>query len=112
VAVSLNGLDGMDVSSASAQSAGKTQASTGAQQGHAQQTGTAPQGDAVQITGVAAQLAQLEKSLSAAPAIDTSRVQAVSQALASGAYTVQADKVAAGLMQSDQFLGRLPGAKE
>jgi negative regulator of flagellin synthesis FlgM len=70
----------------------------------------APQQQAgeVQITDSAAQLAQLEHSVRSLPAIDQSRVDAVSQAIASGRYAIDSGKLAAGLLGSERTLGALP----
>ena len=41
------------------------------------------------------------------PAIDSGRVARISQALADGTYTISADKIASGLMQSDHALAQI-----
>ena len=61
----------------------------------------------VQITSTASQLASLGQKLSAMPAIDVGRVAKLSQALADGTYTISADKIASGLMQSDHALAQI-----
>ena len=69
----------------------------------------APQpGSDVQITDSAAQLAKLEETLRALPAIDQARVDAVSQALAGGRYAIDASRIAAGLLGSEHTLDALP----
>jgi negative regulator of flagellin synthesis FlgM len=61
----------------------------------------------VQITSTASQLASLGQQLSAMPAINSARVGQISQSLADGTYTISADKIASGLMQSDQALAQI-----
>jgi len=61
----------------------------------------------VQITSTASQLASLGQTLSAMPAIDNGRVAHISQSLADGTYTISADKIASGLMQSDHALAQI-----
>jgi negative regulator of flagellin synthesis FlgM len=61
----------------------------------------------VQITSTASQLASLGQTLSAMPAIDVGRVAKLSQSLADGTYTISADKIASGLMQSDHALAQI-----
>ena len=61
----------------------------------------------VKISSTAAKLASLGAQLSAAPAIDQAKVAQISKALANGTYTISADKIASGLMQSDQTLAQI-----
>ncbi|MGH8208195.1 MAG: flagellar biosynthesis anti-sigma factor FlgM [Steroidobacteraceae bacterium] len=61
----------------------------------------------VQITSTASRLASLGQQLSALPAIDQGRVAQISQSLADGTYTISADRIASGLMQSDRALARI-----
>ena len=61
----------------------------------------------VQITSTAAQLASLGTKLSSMPPIDNERVARISQSLADGTYTISADKIASGLMQSDHALAQI-----
>ncbi|HTT01953.1 MAG TPA: flagellar biosynthesis anti-sigma factor FlgM [Steroidobacteraceae bacterium] len=65
----------------------------------------------VHITDAASQLAGLEQALSAQPAIDAGRVAEVSRALASGSYTIDPDRIAAGLLRSEQTLAQLSPAE-
>jgi anti-sigma28 factor (negative regulator of flagellin synthesis) len=41
------------------------------------------------------------------PAIDVGRVAKLSQSLADGTYSISADKIASGLMQSDHALAQI-----
>ena len=61
----------------------------------------------VQITSTAAQLASLGQRLSALPAINQNRVAQISQALANGTYSISAEKIASGLLQSEQGLAQI-----
>jgi negative regulator of flagellin synthesis FlgM len=61
----------------------------------------------VQITSTAASLASLGQRLSSLPAINQNRVAQISQALANGTYSISADKIASGLLQSDQGLAQI-----
>ena len=61
----------------------------------------------VQITSTASQLASLGQKLSSLPAIDQGRVTRISQSLADGTYSISPDKIASGLMQSDQALAQI-----
>jgi negative regulator of flagellin synthesis FlgM len=62
-------------------------------------------GTGVQITQAARQLADLEQSLQAQPAVDPARVEAARQALASGSYRADPERTAQGLLQIEQTLG-------
>jgi negative regulator of flagellin synthesis FlgM len=63
--------------------------------------------DEVRITDTAAQLASLGEKVRALPAIDAARVERISQALANGTYSISADKIASGLLQSEHALARI-----
>jgi negative regulator of flagellin synthesis FlgM len=64
-------------------------------------------GDQVQITHTAAQLATIGQGLSASSPIDEARVARISQALADGSYTISAQQIASGLLQSDDALAQI-----
>jgi len=61
----------------------------------------------VHITSTASQLAALGQKLGAMPAVDAARVARISQALQNGTYSISADKIAGGLIQSDRALAQL-----
>jgi negative regulator of flagellin synthesis FlgM len=102
MAVNLNGLDlsGAAASSAPKASSAKTPAT------NAQDATQQPQSE-VSITSTASLLAHLQQSLAAKPAVDQSRVDSVSKALAAGTYKVNPDKIAHGLIDSERALGKL-----
>jgi negative regulator of flagellin synthesis FlgM len=102
MAVNLNGID---LSGAAASSAHKT--SSAKSTATSSQDATQQSGSDVSITSTASLLAHLRQTLAAKPAIDQSRVDAISKALANGTYTVNADKIAHGLIQSERALGEL-----
>jgi negative regulator of flagellin synthesis FlgM len=101
VAVNLNGINLSVPASTARKSPGPQGTATGSQDAQQQ-----PQPE-VSITSTAALLAQLQQPLSASPAFDQARVTAVSNALAAGTYTVNPDKIAHGLIQTERALGQL-----
>ena len=102
MAVNLNGIDLSGAAANSARKASSAQSSAPSSQEAPQQ----PPSE-VNITSTAALLAQLQQSLASAPAVDQSRVAAISQSLANGTYTVSPGKIAHGLIQSERTLGQL-----
>jgi negative regulator of flagellin synthesis FlgM len=106
VAVNLTGLDLSGTGPSSAHKSSSTpNAST-----HA--TTTTP--DATQqpqrevsVSSTASLLSNVQRSLSSTPAIDQKRVESIRNALASGTYKVDADKIAHGLIDSERALGKL-----
>jgi negative regulator of flagellin synthesis FlgM len=85
---------------------------------HVQDAATAATGDAaegqssdVHITSTASKLASLGQALSAMPQVDESRVSTLKAAIESGTYSVDSNKIASGLIQSDRALAQL-GIKE
>jgi flagellar biosynthesis anti-sigma factor FlgM len=67
--------------------------------------------DEVRITGAASQLASLGERLNALPAIDSSLVERVSQALATGTYRISAAAIAGGLLQSEHALAQIDSSR-
>ncbi len=63
--------------------------------------------DEVRITGTASSLVSLGHKLSSLPAVDSARVARIAHALATGTYTISADKIASGLLQSEQALAQI-----
>jgi negative regulator of flagellin synthesis FlgM len=112
VAVNLNGID-LNGSGSSIGTTRKTSSydTSTLRNGTSQSESTASQGDAVDITSTAALLAHLERSLSAQPAVDTNKVDALRKAVENGTYTVDPAKVAAGLTNSERTLAQLPVAE-
>ena len=103
MAVNLTGMDLSGTAASSTHKASSTQSTpTTASQDVTQQ----PQSD-VSITSTAALLAHLQRSLATRPAIDQSRVDAVSKAISSGTYKIDSDKIADGLISSERALGKL-----
>lgn len=72
----------------------------------APKSGSATTGDTVHLTRSALLMGKLEEAVSAASGVDTARVQAVQDALASGSYEVDAEAVADAMLRSEQELGR------
>lgn len=66
----------------------------------------APAGDSVRLTGEAGSLQALGRELAAAPAsLDLDRVDALRAAIADGSYRIDADAIAARMLQLDRELG-------
>ena len=69
----------------------------------------AEQSGEVSITSAAAQLAGLEQTLQALPAVDAARVSQLHAAVASGQYLIEPQSIASGLIGTEQALGGLSG---
>jgi len=61
--------------------------------------------DSLRLTGEASGLQTLQRELSAAPAVDSKRVDAVRQALQDGSYKINPDAIASRMLELDQQLG-------
>jgi len=83
----------------------------GQSQGGQATTSANPAAGAVQITDTADKLSKLEQTLHNLPEIDSERVARISTALAQGTYKPDAQKIADGLLKSEQVLAQLPAAK-
>jgi len=60
--------------------------------------------DSLKLTGEATNLQALERSLSAAPAIDAERVAAVRESLQNGSYRINPEAIASRMLDLDQQL--------
>jgi negative regulator of flagellin synthesis FlgM len=106
VAVNLNGIDLSGTAASSARKASSTQGTTASAPDATQQSDSD-----VSITSTATLLARLQQSLAAQPSVDQSRVDAISKALTAGTYSVNPDKIAHGLIQSERTLGQLKSSE-
>ncbi|MCH1909384.1 flagellar biosynthesis anti-sigma factor FlgM [Stenotrophomonas sp. Y6] len=57
--------------------------------------------DSVRLTGEATSLQAMQRELSAAPAIDSARVQAVREALENGSYRINPNAIAQRMLELD-----------
>lgn len=62
--------------------------------------------DSLRLTGEASGLQLLQRELTAAPAVDSKRVDAVQQALQDGSYRIGPEAIASRMIDLDQQLGR------
>lgn len=62
-------------------------------------------GESVTITDSARQLASLSQAVQDTPDVDTSRVTKIQQAIESGTYQIDPERIADGLIQMDYNLG-------
>ncbi|WP_369975206.1 flagellar biosynthesis anti-sigma factor FlgM [Xanthomonas bundabergensis] len=60
--------------------------------------------DSLRLTGEASGLQTLQRQLSAAPAVDSNRVESVRSALQGGSYKINPDVVASRMLDLDQQL--------
>jgi negative regulator of flagellin synthesis FlgM len=111
MAVSLNGIDLSGSSIGSTRKTSSYETASGPRNGTPQPEAAASQGDAVDITSTASLLAHLQRSLSAQPAVDNNKVDAIRKAVENGTYSVDPAKVAAGLTRSERTLAQLPLAE-
>ena len=103
----LNGLEPNNIGLGSSQKTAKPQSSAISSQPESSQT-TQESQSSVNITSTASVLASAQQSLSAQPAVDHSRVAAISKALENGSYKIDSNKIASGLLQSEHSLNPLP----
>ncbi len=68
------------------------------------ETGQSSTADTVSLSDNALQLGKLDNTSIAAPVVDTKRVEQIKQAIESGSYEVNAEKVADKLMQFESIL--------
>lgn len=107
MAIDLKSLDlgGTAASSTANKSAGK--ASTAPQTQSAPQQESAGGKSEVSITSTASLLSRVQQALGGEAPFDQKRVDSIRQAIGKGTYTVNPDKIAHGLVQSERVLGKL-----
>jgi negative regulator of flagellin synthesis FlgM len=105
VAVNLTGIDLSGTAASSTHKSSSTP-SASTQTTTTQDATQQPQKE-VSVSSTASLLSHVQRSLSSTPAIDQKRVDAISNALASGTYKVDSDKIAHGLINTERSLGKL-----
>lgn len=107
--VNLNGLDLTGGSAAGSTTASSTRKTSSVQSAAAAAADATQQPEnEVRITSTASLLAHLQQSLVGKPAFNQSRVDAITKALAEGKYSVNAERIANGLIQAERTLSPLP----
>lgn len=66
---------------------------------------TSAAGESVSFTNTAAELLSLENQLRELPGIDQARVDSIRQAIASGSYEIDAERIVDSLIRSDNDFG-------
>jgi negative regulator of flagellin synthesis FlgM len=106
MAIDLNGINlGGAAASPARKATGAQSTATSTDSAQPQQTGSE-----VSITSTASLLARLQQALAAQPAVDSHRVDSISKAISDGKYTVHADRIAHGLIQTERALKGLTGS--
>ncbi|WCE03756.1 flagellar biosynthesis anti-sigma factor FlgM [Pseudoxanthomonas sp. JBR18] len=83
-----------------------TKAATGvSDEGKTRAVDATASADSLSLTGQASGLQTLQRELSTAPAVDSSRVEAVRQSLQDGSYKINPDAIASRMLELDQQLG-------
>ena len=101
-------LTGLDLSGTAASSTHKTSSTPNTSaQGTTTQDATQQPKKEVSVSSTASLLSHLQRSLGSTPAIDQKRVESISNAIASGTYKVDSDKIAHGLINTERALGKL-----
>jgi len=106
-----NEIGGIDRRGVSVGTGGTSAPKRDAGQTHSGSTASSAAAGAVQITDAASQLSKLEQTVRTLPEIDSERVARVSAALAQGTYRPDPQKIADGLIKSEQALAGLPQGK-
>jgi len=82
---------------------------SGASAGCAQSIPPVRASDSLRLTGEAAGLQVLQRELTNAPAVDTTRVEAVRAELAAGTYRIDPEQIAARMLEFDALLAPKSG---
>ena len=104
MATRIKGLDGGSIGPGSSNPIEKMRTGNAVNASSGEATAS-PQTDSVHITQSARSLAALAQAVNDTPDIDTGRVAAVQQAIDSGQYTINPERIAARMVQLEQDLG-------
>ena len=70
-------------------------------------SGQSPSTDQVSLTPTAQQLRNLEQQIADQPVVDTQKVNSVKEALATGSFDIDSDRIAGKMMSLEKALGDL-----
>ena len=101
----IKGLDGGSIGPDSSNPIEKIRVSNPVNSGASGSSASKPQTDTVHITESARSLAALSRTVSETPDVDTKRVAAVQQSLASGSYQINPERIADSMLQLEHDLG-------
>ncbi len=103
-----NTINGFPANGATSVGAGRTSQQSGRDTSVATTGAMQPDNaDEVRITATASRLVSLGRKLSSLPPVDSARVARIAHALQTGTYSISADKIASGLLQSEQTLAQI-----
>lgn len=102
----IKGLDGGSIGSDSSNPIEKVRVSTPVNSGGSSAPQSAPRSDSVHITQSARALNSLSEAVNDAPDVDANRVAALQQALSSGSYKVNPERIANNMLQLEQELSQ------
>jgi negative regulator of flagellin synthesis FlgM len=105
VANRIKGLDGGSIGPDNSNPIEKIRVSTPVSSGSSGASASTPRSDSVHITDSARALASLSQAVNEAPEVDMNRVSAVQQALASGSYRINPERIANNMLALEQDLG-------
>lgn len=100
----IKGLDGGSIGPDSSNPIEKVRVSTPVNPATAESSSSVPQGDSVHVSDSARALASLSQAVSETPDVNLSRVAAVQQALTSGSYRIDPERIADSMLQLERDL--------
>lgn len=101
----IKGMDGGSIGPDSSNPIEKIRASTPANSGSSGASAGTARSDSVHITDSARTLASLSEAVSSTPDVDTNRVAALQQAIATGVYQINPERIANKMLALEQDLG-------
>jgi negative regulator of flagellin synthesis FlgM len=105
VASRIKGLDGGSIGPDNSNPIEKVRVSNPVSAGSSGATNSTARSDSVSITESARTLASLSQAVNDAPEVDMNRVSAVQQALATGSYRINPERIANNMLALEQDLG-------
>ena len=101
----IKGLDGGSIGPDSSNPIEKIRVSTPVNSGSSGAPASTPRSDSVHITASARTLASLSQAVNDTPDVDTNRVSALQQAIGSGSYRINPERIANNMLALEQDLG-------
>jgi negative regulator of flagellin synthesis FlgM len=105
VANRIKGLDGGSIGSDSSNPVERVRVSTPVNSSTAQASSSTPEGDSVHVSNTARSMAALSQAVAETPDVNMARVSSIEQAITTGSYRINPERIADNLLRLDQELG-------
>jgi negative regulator of flagellin synthesis FlgM len=101
----IKGLDGGSIGSDSSNPVERVRVSTPVNSATAHASSSTPEGDSVHVSNTARSMTALSQAVAETPDVNMARVSSIEQAITTGSYRINPERIADSLLRLDQELG-------